>query len=105
MDVPAISSGELAASTAVLAAPGRLCGVFIVHDGTAADLVLEIWDSPDSTLTSDTQLTPDITIAASPAAGARSQLFWFGEDGIHAAKGIYAKITCTGTKKFVVYYK
>lgn len=105
MDVPAISSGELAASAAVLAAPGRLCGVFIVHDGSANALTLEIWDSPDATLTADTQLTPDISIAASPAAGARSQLFWFGEDGVHAAKGIYAKMTFAGTIKFVVYYK
>lgn len=105
MDVPAISSGELDASAAVLAALGRLCGVFIVHDGTAEELVLELWDSPDATLTGDKQLTPDITIGASAAAGARSQLFWFGEDGIHAAKGIYAKLTCAGAAKFVVYYK
>lgn len=105
MDVPAISSDEQTGSIAILAHPGRLCGVFIVHDGTAATLVLEIWDSPDATLTDDQQLTPDITIGESPAAGARSQLFMFGEDGIKAFKGIYAKLTCTGSVKYVVYYK
>lgn len=105
MGIPALSSGEQTASAAIFASPARLCGVFIVHDGSANALTLEIWDSPDSTLTGDIQLTPDISIGASPAAGALSQLFWFDDEGIKAYKGIYAKLTFAGSAKYVVYYK
>jgi len=97
------SSGLLAADAVISAGPCKLGGALVVSDGTNA-VLLEIWDSPNSTTTSDIRLG-EVSIGASPAAGALTQQVWFGDKGVTALKGLWADVTqTTGTIKFYVFY-
>ena len=98
------SSGLLAADAVISAGAGKLAGALVISDGTNA-VLLELWDSPTSTLTGDSRLC-EISIGASPAAGALTQGIWFGDTGITTYKGIYADVTqAAGTIKFYVFYE
>jgi hypothetical protein len=99
----AISSGLLDADAVILAGPGKLMGAQVISNGTNA-VLLELWDSPDATLTSDSRLC-EISLGASPATGELTKELWFGPDGMRAYKGIYADITqASGTIKFYVWH-
>ena len=96
---PWVSSGVFDADSVVCNA-GCLLGGIMVHatDGDG-DILVQVWDSPDSTLTSDVEV-------ARVAIGLTDK-YWrdvmFPEPGIECENGIYVDIT--GDCVVCVYYR
>jgi hypothetical protein len=99
---PWISSGVLTASTVIKDKPGVFGGIIVIATDTGADISVKVWDSPDSTLTSDVELAwctgTTATALAQSSIGAPSQV------GVEATLGIYVEVLA-GDCSFIVYYK
>lgn len=94
-------SGLKTASVAIKAAKGILKGVTVEMTDTGGDGVVEIWDSPDSTLTNDTCLAR-ITVTSTTSGDMSSWALPVGV-GVKADNGLYLKIT--GDVNVIVYYE
>jgi len=97
-----VTSGIMIASTAVKAKIGLLGGVLVTATDNGGDIDVIVWDSPDSTLTSDEYLCritiPTTTANSQASFAAPSQV------GIEALNGIYVQIVA-GDCQVIVYYK
>ena len=95
-------SGIKTASVAVKAAAGVLKGLTMEMTDTGGDGVVEVWDSPDATLTNDTCLAR-ITVTSTTSGDMASWTLPVGE-GVKAVNGIYMKIVA-GDMNVIVYYE
>lgn len=93
MSCPATSSGLKAASTAILASPGRLKGLFVGADGTNAATAI-IYDNPSAA--SGTVLCKIIVDAGATAEIADHM-------DVVANRGIYLALSGTGAEAVVHY--
>lgn len=94
-------SGLKTASAVIKATKGVLKGVTMEMTDTGGDGVVEVWDSPDSTLTSDTCLAR-ITVTSTTSGDMASWTLPVGV-GVKADNGLYLKIT--GDVNVIVYYE
>ena len=95
-------SGLLTTSSVIKATPGILKGVTMEMTDVGGDGVVEVWDSPNSTLAGDTCLAR-ITVTSTTSGDMASRSLPVGS-GVTAAKGIYMKIV-TGDVNVIVYYE
>ena len=95
-------SGLKTASVAIKAARGILKGMTVEMTDAGGDGVVEVWDSPDATLTSDTCLARITVITAT--SGAMSSWEMPVAPGVKAENGLYLKVV-TGDVNVIVYYE
>jgi len=99
MALPIISHGKKTASYLAKSVPTVCFGVLVISGGTDAVRV-DLWDSEDAASTGDTWIGA-VGIGANPGAGALTQGLFFGPNGGHCSKGLWAELT--GTGEFTVY--
>lgn len=99
---PWITSGKLTASAAIKAAYGVVGGVLVTATDNGGDIDVEIWDSPDATLTNDERICR-VTITTTTD---KVQASWgsLAGQGVEATLGIYCKVVA-GDCEVEVYYK
>ena len=95
-------TGLLTASGVVKADRGVLKGVTMEMTDAGGDGVVEIWDSPTSTLTDDTCLAR-ITVTSTTSGDMSSWSLPVGP-GVKASKGLYMKVVA-GDVNVIVYYE
>jgi hypothetical protein len=95
-------SGVKTASASIKASKGILKGVTMEMTDAGGDGVVEVWDSPDSTLTDDTCLAR-IAVTSTTSGDMSSWSLPVGE-GVKASKGIYMKVVA-GDVNVIVYYE
>jgi len=95
-------SGLLTASAVIKATKGILKGITMEMTDTGGDGVVEVWDSPTSTLTSDVCLAR-ITVTSTTSGDMDSWTLPIGV-GVKAPLGLYMKIV-TGDVNVIVYYE
>lgn len=94
-------TGLLTASAAVKASAGDLLGVTVEMTDDGGDGVVEVWDSPDSTLTDDDCLAR-VTVTTT-TSGAMASWALPHPRGVHAGNGLYMKVIA-GDVNVIVYY-
>jgi len=92
----AISSGLQAASAAIFAGPCFYLGAVHVTDGSA-DNVMTVWDSPDTTVTNDTEV--DYFVGEDTV----KTLCHIMKEPVWCAKGISCVLDAADGK-YIVYY-
>lgn len=92
---PATSSGLKSADAAIMAMPGKLCGVILLADGTNAASLVLYDDAAGATGTVLAKLSVDAT-----ATESNIQL----PISVVANKGIYANVEGTGAE-YIVYFQ
>jgi len=95
-------SGLKTASAAIKAAKGILKGLTVEMTDTGGDGIVEVWDSPDSTLTGDKCLAR-VAVTSTTAHDMASWALPGGSVGVKASKGLYLKIV-SGDVNVIVYY-
>lgn len=98
---PWVASGVSTASFVVKNAPGVFGGIEVIATDTGGDIDIIVWDSPDSTLTSDERLCR-VTIPATTA----NTMETFGDlasPGIQAKNGIYVQVVAGDAQVYVFY--
>lgn len=88
--LPWIPTGELEASTVVKAIPGLVARLDVEAKDNGGDISVEVWDSPDATLTDDVLICRVRVITTTLGA----QNYWECplEPGTECEKGIYVKL-------------
>jgi len=99
MAMPIKSHGKKTADYLASDKPTILFGLLVISNGTDA-VTVDLWDSDDASATGDT-CVGSAGIGATPASGDLGRLLWFGPNGVHCSKGLWADLTGTGT--FIVY--
>ena len=98
---PWIPSGVLTASAQIKAVRGLLGGILVTASDAGGDIVVKVWDSPNSTLTDDVCLAA-VTII-STVSGAQNSFAPPSKEGVEAINGLYVQVT--GDCEVIVYYK
>jgi len=99
MAMPIKAHDKKTASYLAKAVPTVCFGVLVISNSTNA-IRIDLWDSDDAASTGDTWLGA-VSIGASPGAGSLTQGLFFGPNGVHCSKGLWAELT--GTGEFTVY--
>lgn len=99
MAMPVRSHDKQDASYLASAVPLICFGLLVISDGATA-IRVDLWDSDDEDNTGDVWLGA-IDIGQTPGDGALTQGLFFGPNGVHCSKGLWAELT--GDGEFTVY--